>query len=274
MIFIIKILFLFLLAFFIRSIILFKNKWVGIDTFYHLVNAKQIRKNKKISYKFEKLIFPKEKSTSHFYPPLLQKIISFFLERYDSLWRFFSPALEMISIFILLIITSSFVDSNIILICLFVYAISPIMVLSSIVVSPKILGNLFLIISMIFLFLYFIYGNLIFLIPFMFLNIGILLSHKLATQSLIIITMVESIFFQNIFPAIFLISSFFVTYFITKGYYKKVLKKHIQVLKRYYKIGGYKASNKKRPENPLKIFMMFPFMLIIFYYIFVNGFSQ
>jgi len=261
---------LFILGFFLRSFLCIKYNWIGHDTFFHLLCSMKIKKSG-ICKGMEKIIKNNEKTK--YYPPLFHVLLSFFSKKNHKNLRFLPTFFDLITMSLVFLFTYFFINESLALYAMFIYAIAPIMILSSQNLNPRTLSNLIFTLSMIFLFLYFTEGLFFYLIFFLILNCFVLLSHRLTTQSLIIIVFISSIIFRDILPFLFLLSSFTVAFAITKGKYKYVLNFHIKNLKRHFKYGHYKYKT-KRPENPILLFFSFPFILIIIINIILNGISS
>jgi hypothetical protein len=263
----VEILGLFVLGFVLRSALLFKYKWVGTDTFYHLLYGLNFRKKRRIR-RLDGVIV---KSETKLYPPLFHVLLSIFPKPLHRHLQAMSAAFDMLSMLILLLFTWLLFGSFTALLAGFIYAIAPILILSCFALNPRTLANSLIIAAMIFLFLYFVFGNAFYLIPFLLFSSLILLSHRLTVQSLVAVVLAEVIAFRDLFPLAALAGAFLVAIVMTRGFYVQILRSHVQTLARHFKHGHYRYKT-KRPENPIRLFAAFPFMLAIIVYMLNFGF--
>lgn len=220
------------LAFILRSTIMFKHKWVGGDTFWHLLMAKMLRKGENINKKSDMFL-----DSSPYYPPVYAKLISFLPKRFDSSLRFISPILDLITMLVLFWFSYSFLTGYLIYIPLLVYAIMPILILTSFNTSPRMMSNTLLTISILIVFFYFITGNWLYLLLSSVLASVMHLTNRFATQVIVLLLVAQSIVFNEPILILFLALSFLISIIISKGYYIRVFKAYIKKLKLHFRYG-------------------------------------
>jgi len=242
------------LAFLLRALLLFKNRWVGIDTLGYLAFALEYKKKKNIVEQIDKT------PGGDFIPPLYPAFLSLFPKKFFRQLQFLSTIVDLLALIFLYYFTLSF-GENVALLASLIYALSPVVVYSCFSLSPRSFSNTFLIFSMVSLF-YYLNGNPFFLLPFFISTAIILLSHRMTTQAIVIVIVLESVFFFNLVPiAILLLAVAFWRILLGKTYFR-FLKNHIDRLIMYAKSGGYRERRVK-PDSPLRIISTFPLTLLI-----------
>lgn len=256
----------FLLAIAIRTILFYKYKFLGTDSFYHLLRSSAIKKEGRVkeltqgSSKISQLLVtPKWWS---FYPNFFDIIVSLFPKSFHKNLRFLPAFFDILSMILLYFFVTSIFNSDIALLPLLVYAISPIMILVSLPISPRTFANFFMILSTLSLFMFLSTGSIIFfLLSSVFASI-IFLSHKLTLQSLSIVFLVESIVFKSFIPLLSLFAGFLIGVVVTKGFYIHILSAHAKLLVFFFR----KGINSKRKLYELAFtFGSFSFILVILF---------
>jgi len=260
----------FLFAFFLRSFLHFRYKWVGRDTFGHLLRALKIKETGS-PFKGRKYSLG-DKKVYLYYPPLMDFLLSFFPRKSHKKIKFFPVFFDLLTMFLLFLFSYFFLNIKNIFPLLLIYSISPILILTVQTITPRSFSNFLYCLSMIFLFLYFNTGFYYFLLFFSVFSSFLLISHKLTTQSLIISVFIISLISFDFLPIVFVLVSFLLAYLFTKGKYVYVFKSHMNTLKHHFKKGHYKKGTKS-PENPILLFFSFPFVLVPILNIIFNGFS-
>lgn len=258
---------LLILAFILRTVLLLKNKWVGIDTFAYMAFALEYKKKKHMIEIPEKL----KPNYNDFVPQLFTIFLSIFPKKVYRYLQFLPAIMDLITIVLLYNFSLTFFGESVALLSAIIYSIAPIVVHSSFTLSPRSFSNTFLTLSLISLFYYSQSNNLMFLVPFFIFNVFVLLSHRLTTQSLITVVSLESVVFLNPLPFLVLILAFVFNLITLRGTYIKILKTHYEKVSRYAKTGGYR-DHKIKPESPIRIFFSFPIIAVILIYIIFFGY--
>jgi hypothetical protein len=209
-----------------------------------------------------------------FIPQLFTIFLSLFPKKVYHYLQFLPAIMDLITIVLLYNFSFAIFGENIALLSTFIYSITPIVVHSCFTLSPRSFSNTFLTLSILSLFSYFQSKSFIFLFPFFIFTAVVLLSHRLTTQSIITIILLESIIFFDPIPILILILAFIFWLIVLKDTYIKILKTHLEKLKGYAKTGGYR-DRRLRPESPIRIFFSFPIILVILIYlVFFGSFNQ
>ena len=267
--FLIALFIIFSMAIFTRIYFLLKYKWVGTDTFYNLLIAQEIRKKKKLPDVIDRFVVPER----YDYPPLLHWFLSLFKDKYHQKLQYVSPVLDVISGTMIFCFCYYIFDSQIAIIATGLYFFTPYTFDNSFSLSARSPGNSFLIISLLSLFLYLFNGFLgAFIISIIFSTL-VLLTHRLTTQSLIVVLLSLSIGYYSLIPTVVIGCSFVLAIVFSKGFYYRVLQGHIQIIKTM----GRKIMQKNfRKEvtniylNPvflvfnMPIFLMLPILFLFF----------
>ncbi len=263
-----------LFSFFLRSIFHFKNKWVGIDTFHHLIEALSVKKNG-IYSDIKNLIHTDKRYERYvkFYPPLLYVVLSVFPKKHHDKLRYFATILDISSMIILFLITNSIFGFEASVVSVLVYAIAPNAVLSCQTLSPKPLANIFLNMSLICLYYYYSSENIISLSFFVFFSFFVLMTHKITIQSLFAVVLASSIFFIDFLPVVCFFLSVGLAVLLTKGRYFETIKSHFETIKYYAKVGesGFHHVGSMNPMTPL---FAFPFVILILFDSLTNGITN
>jgi len=261
---------IFVIAFLTRIYFLLKYQWVGKDTFYNLLVAQEIRKKRKLPDIINRYVVPEQ----YDYPPLFHWFLSLFKEKYHQKLQYLSPIFDMISGTIIFCFCYHLFDSRIAILATALYFFTPYTFDSSFSLSARSLGNCFLIISLLSLFLFLINGYVLaFAISVIFSTL-VLLTHRLTTQSLVFVLLTISVGYLSIYPLFIIASSFVFALIVSKGFYYRVLKGHIRIIRT---MGKKLLDNTRRKEiinlfpNPISLIFNMPIILLspiffLFYY--------
>lgn len=260
----IEIILVFLLAFFLRTALLFKFKFLGTDTFYHLLRALAIRREGRINEltknfaKFKELLITPIWWV--YYPKFFDIFLSIFPKSFHKNLKFMSAFFDIFVMIALYFFVANFFNSNVALISLFIYAIAPHMILISLPVSPRTFSNLFFVLSNLSLLMFFLSSNYYFIILSAVFVAIIAMTHKLTFQSLIIVFASESIVFKTFSPIMTLILGILFAVLVTKKLYLQILKWHIKFLIFFLK---REIDKKKKINELIRTFGSFPMILMI-----------
>ena len=245
-----------------RFILLKRNTWLGKDSFYHLLVARYIRKEKKLPEKIDAFILKED----YDYPPLLHIILSFFNEKHDQKLQFITPMFDIVTGLVIFGCFYYLFDYSVALIILIMYILTPITLDNSISLSPRGIANTFFVGTLLSLLLYLTSYNLIFLILAIILASLVYITHRLTTQALWFVLLSLTIFLQSIYPLLVLFLAIILAIIITKGFYIKSLKGHISFIKLMY---NSVLDPKKRDEvkakipNPIRMFFNMPYLIFL-----------
>jgi hypothetical protein len=252
----------------IRIVPLLKLRLESGDNYYHLLAARQIRREKKLPSELGYFIF----KGTYSYPPLLHLILASIQkpQHYDNRTRsalLVSPIIDVLSCIFLYYSVSLIIDPAIALLSALIYMSTPILVFESLPITPRPLGLLFLNAYLLCLYGFSSYHALELLIPASFCVTGALLGHKMATQSLFFVGIFLSLVFVALdysiseFVVISILSGLILALIISKGFYKKVFRGHKAMLGYHFKHGNYKGE--KRFGNAIEIIQRWPWIFLL-----------
>jgi hypothetical protein len=249
----------------LRLAIILKYKFLGTDTFYHLIRSSAIRKNGRIKELEGKIAKIKELLVTPrwwiYYPPFFDIFLSFFSENQHKYLKYFPTFFDILVMIFLYIFVNDLFGNTIAMLSLLTYGLSPIMVLVSISISPRTFANLFFVLSNIFLLSYFITTNILFILLSSFCITIICLSHKLTLQSSIIVFLAESLVLRTFIPFISLLLGFLIAILITKGFYFNIFRVHMELLLDFFK---KKPNYNKKIKELAYTIASFPFITLLF----------
>jgi len=234
-----------------------------VDTYYHLTAAKQIWNERKIPINLNSFLI----KGTYSYPPLLHLIISPFVGKQKIFpARFIGIIFDFSSIILLYYVIGQTLGYEVALIASLVYAMTPINIIESFSVTPRPLGWFFL--NVFLLTTFFSISNFSILLLMISVSsvIGILLSHKMATQSLFFISLSMGVIFLIIDYQVsfFILSSLTLgiasTMIVSKGFYKKILYGHIVILRYFFRQGNIEGE--KKFGNPIQILQRIPWLIL------------
>lgn len=243
-----------------RFTLLKRNNWVGKDSFYHLLVARYIRKEKKLPKTIDSFVFKEDYN----YPPLLHCIISLFDEKYHQKLQYITPIFDIVTGLIIFFTCYYLFDYSVALLSLVIYVLTPITIDNSISLSPRGIANTFFIGSLFTLLLYLISYKLIFLLLATFFASLVFLTHRLTTQTLWLVLISLTIFLHSIFPLLVLFLALILAVILTNGFYVKSLAGHLNFIKRMFKSV---IDPQKRRElnaiipNPIAMFFNMPYLV-------------
>jgi len=135
----------------LRSYLLLKYNWVGKDVFYHLLIAKEIRKNKKLPETVNYFIFPEEYN----YPPFLHVFLSLFKEKYHQKLQFMSIIFDIVTGILIFIVVVHTFNIWIAIFSTMLYFMTPISIDNSLTLGPRSIANMYMVAALFSLFYFF-----------------------------------------------------------------------------------------------------------------------
>ena len=265
----------------------------GIDSWYFLLCADELRKRKKIPIKLPYFLLDIDEQ---WYPPVLPILLTFFPQRFLEKFHWaisaFIDAVQMIVLYLL----SYFLTKSLLVASLaaLLYATSPILVTQNSNLNSRALGSLILSLIMLSLYGYISISSPLYLIFTILFGALLLHTHKLASQQLLFLFVGFSIFYFNPIYILILLGIFLTAIILSLGFYLKIFRGHIGILKFWKKnlpfLGAHqiydspiyrdeeKAKSKRGSRGIMadklwfdlaKFQFLFLFMVISFY-IFIN----
>ncbi len=250
---------IFALAFTLRSYLLIKYKWVGKDTFYHLIVAQTINNKKRIPEFIDNFIVPENYS----YPPLFHIFLSKFSSNKHQILQYIGPLSDILTGIVIFLFCFVLFDIKVATLASALYLFTPLTIDGSFSLNPRGPANFCLTTSLLSLSFYYLTGLVTSIYISIIFSVFVLLTHRLTTQSLIFSMIGISIGLHSIVPICVLILSIFISIIVTKGYYIKVIKGHIDFIK-IFGMKLIKKESRKEMENILPKPIYFLFNLPIF----------
>lgn len=222
--------FLSILAFFLRVRPRIFQKRFGIDSWYYLLYAQEFRKQKRLPVilPYYLLDIPEQQ-----YPPGLPIALSMFpqkfLENHHWAVAAFIDTVQMAALyFTTYALTSNLLTAS--LAALF-YATSPILVTQNSNLNSRSSGAFVLSLNMLLLHGFALSSNFIYLILVILSGVVLLHTHKLATQQMSLILLGLAVFYLNMIYLFILAGIYLSAFVLSEGYYLKILKGHIEILR-------------------------------------------
>jgi hypothetical protein len=247
------------LVFALRGILLLRHRWVGVDTFYHLSEARSIRERS--TEEFRQRFFLGE---DYEYPPLLHYLLSRLGD--GRRLQFLGPIADMANAVLLALLLAVLDSPMLVAVGLVLYAFTPYLLEASSSVSPRPFANLFLSGSMLSLLSFFIYHNWSFVVLSILLAGLVFLTNRLTSQSLLVVLVVLAVTFITWVPMLVLGGGLLVSVALTRGKYLRVIKAHFETLRMRARVGD---DYGRRLIDPVQALFNFPLLafapLALFY---------
>ena len=260
------------LAIRILPIILFKIE--SPDNYYHLTAAQQIWDEKKIPDYLKAFLL----KGAYSYPPTLHLLLAPIVGRNKIfLSKIIGPIFDVLNAILIYFVVSEFFGQEIALVSCLIYIITPLNLMESLAVTPRPIGLFFTTSFFLLAFISIFSNSILFLIMASFCFMGVLLSHKMATQSIVSASIIISLFYilldyqLSIFIMSALTLGFFLALVISRGFYRKIFRAHKAMLSYHFKQGNYEG--KKQFGNPLEIIKRWPWLPILPFVYFISSLS-
>ena len=253
-----------LISFLLRSYLIIKYKWVGKDTFFHLLIGELIRKNKKIPKKHDFFYYP----DNYDYPPLFHIFLSKFKREDHYKLQYLAPIIDIIAALVLFYFNLIYFNMTVAIFSMILYLVTPFNYENSFNLSPRSFANTFLIISIYSYFSYYYQHSILALFICLVFMSFTLLTHRLNAQSLIFVMISLSLGLYDLTPILLIIFSIVVNIIITRKFYYKVLLGHIALVKNFFGRALKPLSIKnilKLLPNPVIVLYNIPFIVFIFF---------
>lgn len=219
-----------ILTFYIRIKPRLSQRNFGIDSWYYLLYADELRKTKRLPVKLPYFLLDIEEQ---WYPPALPGLLALFpqrfLEKYHWAISAFIDTIQMVTLYI----ASYLVTDSLMVSCIasLLYATSPILVTQNSNLNSRALGSIFLTLVMLSLYQYISSANFLYLLLTILLGAISLHTHKMATQQMVFLLIGFSIFYLNPLYILILVAIWAAAFVLSWGFYLKILKSHIGVLR-------------------------------------------
>lgn len=222
---------IFLVTFYIRVRPRISQRDFGIDSWYFLLYADELRKQKRIPVKLP--FFLMESTEDQYYPPALPVLLSFFskgfLEKYHWAISACIDAGQAVFLYGISYVLTRGLGLSVL--ASMVYAVSPILVTQNSNLNSRSLGSFVMTLTVLGTYGYYSTSKPCFLILAILAGAMLLHTHKLASQQLLFLMMGLSVCYFNSIFAIIFICIFLAAVILSKGYYLKIIKGQIGVLK-------------------------------------------
>jgi len=247
------------LVFGLRGILLLRHRWVGVDTFYHLSEARSIRERS--TEQFRQRFFLAE---DYEYPPLLHYLLSRLGD--GRRLQFLGPMADMANTVLLALLLTVLDSPSLVAVGLVLYAFTPYFLEASSSVSPRPFANLFLSGSMLSLLSFFLYHDWSFVFLSMLLAGLVFLTNRLTSQSLLVVLVVLAVTFISWAPVLVLGGGLLVSVALTRGKYLRVVKAHFETLRTRARVGDDYGRHLIDPVQALFNFPLLIFAPLAFVY--------
>lgn len=216
------------LAFYLRIKPRLLQKDFGIDSWYFLLYAEEFRRTRRIPVKLPYFMLDLE---DQWYPPGLAIFLSFFPQRFIEKFNFaISALIDVLQVLLLYLISYLLSKSHSVsFFSALLYASSPILITQNSNLNSRSLGALIFTSALLSLYAFISTSNYFYLFLTIILGACLLHTHKLATQQMVflILAFICSGFINfAVLAGIYLTAIFF-----SGGFYLKIFKGHIAILK-------------------------------------------
>jgi hypothetical protein len=225
----------------------------GVDQWFWKAYIREYKKNKKMPPELSQFVLDE----GQWYPPLFGIIISNFTEafvfKYSNLIAILIDLSRMyLLLYCVYILTGRF---NSVIIAGIIYSFTPILISYNSQLNPRSIGAIFLDIFFINILFYNIdnHTNFIFItIALIISSTLILLVHKMTTQLLVFFLIIISLIQNNYFYILILIASIFLALIVSKGFYWKVLRAHLDIIKFWNRNWKYLSAHPVKESSIYK----------------------
>ena len=217
-------------GFFLRVRPRLKAKSRGVDTWYFLACVREYKKNHKIPIRLKNYLLDIDEQ---WYPPGFTIFLSIFpvkfLEKYQWLLGGLIDCLQLALVYILTFSWTGNLTAAVL--AALVYASAPTLIAENSTLNSRGLGSLNFTLLLLIFFFYQQTGNLLILAVAFISSFFLLLTHKMAVQNWIFASLGFALIFWRIDFALFLAAGFLLAIALSGGFYIKVLKGHIEILR-------------------------------------------
>lgn len=221
---------LFIISFFSRVWIRLLKKDFGVDTWYFLNYAQGFRQQRRLPIKLKHYLLDIE---DQWYPPVFAFLLSWIpkkvIDRYHWLVSPIIDSTQTILLFLFSIFLSGRLDIALAAALLYIAGTVNASIASNLNVRPfaSLLSTLF----MLSIYSFSIQQDILSFLLVLISGVIILHTHKMTTQQLVFFTVGLTLLTRNPIYLYFLLFVFGLAFIATKGFYLKILKNHIQIVK-------------------------------------------
>jgi len=249
----------FAVVFAFRVILLVRHRWVGVDTFYHLSEARSIRERS--TAEFRRRFYLAE---DYEYPPLLHYLLSRLGD--GQRLQVLGPIADAANAVLLALLLTVLDMPSLVAMGLVLYAFTPYFLEASSSVSPRPLANLFLSGSMLSLLSFFLYHDWSFVFLSLILAGLVFLTSRLASQSILVVLVVLALVFSSWVPMLVLGGGLLVSVVLTRGKYLRVIEAHFETLRMRARVGDDYGRHLIDPVQALFNFPLLVFAPLVLVY--------
>jgi hypothetical protein len=252
-----------------RCLLLLRDKWVGTDSFYHLLVAKEIRRTKKLPSTIDRFFFKE----NYDYPPLFHIFLSLFDEKHHRKLQYATPIFDIITGVVIFSGSFFMFGESVAIIALALFATTPITIDNAFYLSPRGFANTLFVISLFSLAYFVATDNVLFYVVALIFTALVFLSHRLTTQALWVVLVSLSVAESSVIPISILVFALLLAVVISKGFYVKSFIGHINYVKL---MAGSLFDSSKRGQlgyklpHPLLFLFNMP-ILILLPVVFLSG---
>ena len=235
-----------ILGFFIRSYLILKYRWVGKDTFYHLIASKTIKAKGFPPEYIDKFIKPEKYN----YPPAFHLFLSFFNDSKYQKLQILSPVADILTGIVIFLFCNSYFGYQVAIISTTLYIVTPFVFDNAYSFNPRSFANLFFVLTVFSCINAVLFNSITWFAVSVIFTVLVLLLHRLTTQCLFVVLVVLALGLHSLLPGIICFLSILVAILVTKGFYLTVLRGHFAFINEF----GHKAFNNKYQDERQALF--------------------
>ena len=205
------------------------NRYFGIDTWRHLAVAEHYRRRRRGEVRdFDRYLIPERSD----YPPLLRILLSWIPKRVlDSSQWFLSPVVDAVHSVVLFGLAYRLTgDVGAAVVAQIAYGLAPLIVMENSNLSTRSLASLMFSLLMISYLAFHSSGNWVLILVSVAVGTMLFLTHRMALQALLALTIVLSLWFQTPYYVLVFAGSWLMAIVVSGGFYWRVFKGHLAML--------------------------------------------
>jgi len=207
-----------------------KNRYFGIDTWRHLAVAEFYRSRRhNPSLVFDRYLIQNASD----YPPVLRFLLSLFPGRVLLKWQWMvSPTIDVIHNMIVYATVYAVTESVIAaLVAQIAYMLTPIIIMQNSSLTTRPLASLLFSVLLLMELQFAIHSDWVWLFPCLGVATVLFLTHRMALQALLVLSIVFSIFYGAFFYICVFVGGWVLAVVVTKGFYWRVFIGHMAMLR-------------------------------------------
>jgi len=214
----------------LRFIPLWRNKWIGVDSFYHLIVSEDIREGNHSTPGDDHFFF----RSGYLHPPLLHQILSAFPKRHHRLLQYLGPIWNLSGGLFVWLASVEILGWQPSLLVLALYLTTPIIIDSSWTLGSRPLANLLFVALLSLRYLELGQPSLTAFVLTTALVMMIALTHRLYTQILILVSLADFVFIGSFSLVLPMLAGFCLL--LLSRTYRRVLRGHISFVAAFSKM--------------------------------------